>query len=127
MAQPEIRVQGLAEVIRKMRELQPELLDVLKDVNVEVAEVAAGYLRRVAPQKSGALVRSIRTGRTLRSAVVKLGNARQVPYVGPINYGWRAHNIEPNPFIERGKDFALPRVIDLAEERLQELVDRLGG
>lgn len=126
MTGPEITIRGVNELARDLHKFDPDMLEVLKDSNQQVSEHAAGYVRAEAPVRSGALAGTVRVGRTARSAVVKIGSAR-VPYAGPINYGWRAHNIEPNPFIERAKDRALPELAALVERKLRDLADKIHG
>lgn len=123
---PVVTIDGLDALVRNLKRAEPAMLDTLRAINAEIAELAAGYVRDEAPiGPSGKLRDSVRVGRTLKSSVVKIGNARRVPYVGPIAFGWPRHNIKANPFIERAKDKAAPEVEALAIRRFDALLDTL--
>ena len=52
------------------------------------------------PVRSGTLRGTIRVLATQQRVRLAAGYKR-VPYAGPIHFGWRAHNIAANPFLER--------------------------
>jgi len=70
----------------------------------------------------------VRTGR-LRSSGIVLDGAIEfpVPYAAPIHWGWRAHNIQPNPFLTQGIAASQDRWSAAYEDSLQVGLDRVQG
>ena len=84
-------------------------LDDMRSVHGEAASVVAERARALAPKVSGALADSIRVEAADGGATVLAGDSF-VPYAGPIHYGWRERNIEPQPFMTDALDDAGPDV-----------------
>ena len=70
----------------------------------------------------------VRTGR-LRASGIALGGVIEfpVPYAAPIHWGWRAHNIQPNPFLTQGISASQDRWSAAYEKDLQADLDRIHG
>lgn len=108
------RVDGLYQVVGALIAIGLEVDD-LKSAFSSIADTGAQLAARYAPRRTGALAADIRGNRAKSKAVVTAGRV-SVPYAGPINYGWAAHGIEPNGFMQRAdadmRPFALKRLED---------------
>ncbi|WP_311209379.1 MULTISPECIES: hypothetical protein [unclassified Aeromicrobium] len=119
MATAGARVVGLRETIRALERYGVEaqdLKDVMERIGTNVVRVAHGRVR----VKSGALDNSIRASKTKNKAVVRAGGAR-VRYAGVQNYGWPAHGIAGDLFLNKAADDTLAETIALMEEGLRDL------
>lgn len=118
-----IEVEGGPELRRAFRKLGDRAND-LKDVHRDAAELVADRAEQLAPRLSGALADSIRVEARKTGAAVRAGGTRLVPYAGPIHYGWRIRNIEPQPFLTDAASERRSDVLELYEKRVGELVRR---
>lgn len=107
-----VRIIGLNAVVRALLELGLEVDD-LKDAFADIAASGARQVAAYAPKLTGTLAGDVRGNRARSSAHVAAGRA-SVPYAGPINYGWAAHNIEASGFMQKADkgwgDYALRRL-----------------
>jgi len=70
----------------------------------------------------------VRTGRLRSSGIVTEGAVTfPVPYAAPIHWGWRARNIQANPFLTEGVEASQPRWTAAYENELQSDLDRING
>lgn len=100
MAQPvTITVEGADEVASTMREAAEHLAD-LSDAHKEAASIFVEASRPIAPHRTGRLASATEPAWTKDSA----GFTNDEPYFGPIHYGWPAHNIEAQPFVDEATD-----------------------
>lgn len=105
-----IRVEGLAQLRTKLKALDGGLDGLLKSVNLEAANLVKDAAKARAPKRTGRLAASIRASGTKTQAVVRVGGS-QIPYAGPIHFGWAKHNIKPQPFLFDALDDRRPEVI----------------
>ena len=119
-----IRIEGLSAVTRALLELGLEVED-LKSAFADIAAEGARQAALYAPKRTGTLAGDIRGNRARSSAHVTAGRV-SVPYAGPINYGWAAHNIEPSGFMQKADkgwgDYALRRL----EQEINRQIARRG-
>lgn len=127
-----LRVEGLTPLVRQLIALGLDVDD-LKDAFAELAKrgerIAAGY----APVGSaasrdphpGQLKSDIRGNRARSRAVVTAGRAN-VPYAGPINYGWPAHHISGAGFMQKVDDEWGPFGALFLERSISDLIRRRG-
>lgn len=118
------RVEGLTGVTRALTALGLDVEDfreAFSRISQQAAQVAAGF----APKRTGRLAGDVRGSQTKNRAVVTAGRA-SVPYAGPINYGWRAHNIEPAHFMQKTDEVMRPRAVDLLEQGANAAIRRRG-
>ncbi len=102
------------------REAPKELRGGLKDANKAAAELVRDEARRIVPQRTGALKRSITAQASASSGRVKAGSAKRVPYGAPVHFGWptrpnkgrrwRGGPIAPNPFLYEAQDARVDQV-----------------
>lgn len=119
---PLIQVEGAREVRTAMRRMD-DRLDGMKDVHQDAAEPVASEARELVPVRSGALRASIRTDRRANGANVLAGK-RPVPYAGPIHFGWRGRNIEPQPFLYDAADRRAGEVRERYQRGVDDLIAR---
>src|SRR4051812_26718726 len=104
-----VRITGLSAVVRTLLELGLEVDD-LKDAFADIAAAGARQVALYAPKLDGTLAGDVRGNRARSKSVVTAGRV-SVPYAGPINYGWAAHNISPSGFMQKADkgwgDYAL--------------------
>lgn len=119
-----IRVEGLNRVVRALLEIGVEVDD-LKEAFSSIADHGARLAASFAPKLSGRLAGDVRGNRARSKAVITAGRA-SLPYAGPINYGWRAHNIEPSGFMQRADQALQPYSLQLLETEINEAIARRG-
>lgn len=94
-----VRVENLTSTIRQLEALGVDVED-LKDAMAKIADYAAGIIKAHTPVgPTGRLQGDVRGNRAKSKAVVTAGRT-SVPYAGPINYGWPAHNIGAAYFMQ---------------------------
>ena len=120
----EIHITGVKEFVAKARKAgDRDSLAAVKAGNKEGAEIVAKEAKVLVPKRSGKLGRSIRANASIKRGVVAAGRA-SLPYAGPIHFGWKAHNITPQPFIY---DAADKRVGDVVAAYESQIVHRVVG
>ena len=122
-----VKIEGLSAVQRDLRKLGGDL-DLVKGeflaTNKKVAEIVIEGSKRFVPVQSGALAESIRQASTKKSAKVRVGTPTQVPYAGPIHFGWPKRRIKPQSFIYDAIDGRRNEVAQLYAQRLTEIQNR---
>lgn len=121
----QIDVVGLKELVKDLKDAEPELLEEIKAANKEAADAVADGARFTVPRKTGKLRDSIRASGTARAGIVRAGKAK-VPYAGPIHFGWPAHNIKPQPFFYEALDKRIGEVLEAYETRIKRVLDAIG-
>ena len=119
-----VRIDGLNRVVRALLEIGLEVDD-LKDAFSAIAEEGARLASRYAPRLSGDLAGDVRGNRARSKAVISAGRT-SVPYAGPINYGWRAHNIAPSGFMQRADAQWQPYALRRLEPEINTQIAPLG-
>jgi hypothetical protein len=88
-------VTGADRVASTMKAAGRDIGD-LTDANKAAGDIIAAGARVIAPRLTGALARATQ-GAGERDAA---GITNMEPYFGPIHYGWPAHNIAAQPFVD---------------------------
>lgn len=123
MAGPGIRVVGVERAVRTMQAAEARCDDLTREAP-EAGQILEDSIRAEEPVKSGRMRAGTRRRRATRGVdTVEV----DVVYAGVINYGWPGHNIEANPFGERGMAAAEPRMADELEHGLQRVLDDVRG
>ena len=123
MARPTVEIEGLNKLLRALEKLDDEAKQSFKDVGGRVGRLVAEQGREEVPVRSGALQRTIRAANTGRGAKVRAGSAK-VPYAGPIHFGWRSRNIEPNNFLYRAVNKKVDVALDMYLEEVHKIWNR---
>lgn len=118
-----VQVEGAKELRRALKKMGDDLKD-LKSLHAAAAKPVLERSRELVPRVSGTLGRSIRISGSTAGASIRAGK-RAVPYAGPIHFGWRRRNIEPQPFLYDALDQRRQEVFDTYNGRIEELVRRL--
>ena len=118
-----VQIEGLNKLLRALEKLDDEAKQSFKDAGLKVGKFVAEKARGEAPVRSGRLQRTIRPVATGRGAKVRVGSAR-VPYAGPIHFGWRKRNIEPNKFLYRAVDKSVDEALDMYLKEIYTIWNR---
>lgn len=118
---PAIKIEGLAALSRDLKKVSADLPKKLQAVSKDAAEIVATEGRILAPKRSGRLAGMIKAGATAKGADVRING---LVYAGPVHFGWRKHNIEPNPFLYDALDKRRDEVFDKFEDGLSAFIDR---
>jgi hypothetical protein len=117
-----VEVEGGPELRRAFRKLDDRAAD-LKPANRAAAELVEREAETLVPRLTGRLARSIRSTASKRVGSVLAGRS-MVPYAGPIHFGWRARNIEPQPFLYDALDNRRDDVVDRYRAAVDTMVRR---
>lgn len=125
-AQPVLQVQG-ARTLRKTLKAAGLSVADLKAAHKAAAEVVAHEAHPHAPHRTGRLDRSTRTAGTQTAALVRAGNNTTVPYGAAIHWGWPAHHIRANPWIQDAAERTEPAWSGLYLSALDAIVQTIEG
>ena len=123
MAASTVEIEGLNKLLRALEKLDDEANQSFKDVGGRVGQLVAQQAREEVPVRSGRLRGSIRHVNTARGAKVRSGS-KKIPYAGPIHFGWRKRNIEPNQFLYRAVDKKVDVALDMYLEEVHKIWNR---
>lgn len=119
-----VKIEGLSAVQRDLRGLRDDI-DLVKTeflaTNRKVAEIVIEGSKKFVTVLSGALAASMRNASTKKAAKVRAGDKNDVPYAGPIHFGWPARRIKPQPFVYDAVDRRRSEIASTYERRLAEL------
>lgn len=116
-----IEVTGLRELSKSCKAISKDLNKELLAVGKESAALVAETGRALAPKLSGTLAGKVKPGSTAKGAYVAV---RGLVYGPPIHWGWKRHNIAPNPFLYHALDARADEVIERYERQVTGLIDR---
>lgn len=119
-----VKVIGLTAVVRALIAVGLEVDD-LKDAFSHIADEGARLAARYAPKRTGTLAGDTRGNRARSSAHVAAGRV-SVPHAGPINYGWRAHNITASGFMQKADKAWQPYSLRRLEQEINRQIARRG-
>jgi hypothetical protein len=117
-----IEVEGGPQLRRALKKFDARLGD-LSAIHRDVGELVAAEAETLVPVDTGRLRDTIHSTRGKASASVLAGRSL-VPYAGPIHFGWRARNIEPQPFLYDALDRRRDDVLDRYNDGIGDLVRR---
>lgn len=118
-----IRVDGARQLRANLRRAGDDLGD-LRDAHAAAARIVVGGT--IAPSRTGTLAGSVRGSGTKTASIVRAGSKR-VPYAGPIHWGWRRRNIEPQPFLTTAAAATEPRWVGLFVEAMNDALAKVRG
>lgn len=120
-----IRLEGARELRASLKDAGDDLAD-FKAAHAEAAEVVQTVAVGLVPVRTGALRASIRSTGSATAGVVRAGSAR-VPYAAAIHYGWPRRGIKPHPFITEAAKRETPRVVDVIEQHITRILNKIKG
>lgn len=115
-----VRVYGEERTARAFRSMSLKV----KDLSAAWDRIGARIKSTAVPLTpvlSGALVKTLRTGRSKSQAIVRAGGMGLEDYAGVQNYGWPGHNIAAKHFLNR----ALVANEEYAEQEVMSEVERI--
>ena len=119
---PGIEVEGGPQLRRAFKKLGDRASD-LTQLHGDIGEIVEETAAELVPVASGRLRDSIRHTKRKTGATVLAGR-RSVPYAGPIHFGWRARNIEPQPFLYDALDSRRDELAKRYADGIGDLVER---
>ena len=122
-AKGSFEIDGLNKLLRALEKLDEGAKDSFKEAGLKVGEFVAKRARGEAPVLTGRLQGTIRPVATRRGAKIRAGSAR-VPYAGPIHFGWRKRNIEPNKFLYRAVDKSTNEAVEMYLKEIYTIWNR---
>jgi hypothetical protein len=117
-----IKFEGQRRLARQLKTLDADAPKAMRALQLESAKLVAADTKQRSPRRSGKLAKSVRAGASKFSAFVRVGSAT-VPYAGPIIYGWRAHNITPNPFPYQALEANREKIVAMHAVGINRLVE----
>lgn len=128
-----IKIQGLAEFRRQLRQVSPEAARELRQVHGEAADLVVGWARPRVPYRTGRAARSVRSTSTQTASKVTGGGAR-TPYYPWVDFGGRVGRrrsvvrsfLPGGRFIYPGYDARRDQVQDRLGEGVVRVVRSLG-
>lgn len=120
---PSVEVEGAKELRRALKHMQGDLKDLTR-VHKTAGQAVLDEAREIVPRVSGVLGRSIRVRASTSKASILAGKS-SVPYAGPIHFGWRRRNIEPQPFLYDALDRRRQEVVDVYQDEVGRLVRKV--
>jgi hypothetical protein len=119
---PAIELEGGPQLRRALGRFDDRLGD-MSTLHRDLGEMVAGAAHSLVPRLSGLLGETIRAAKSKRSAAVTAGGRRAI-YGPPIHFGWRARNIEPQPFLYDALDERRGEVLDRYSDAVDGMVRR---
>lgn len=131
----QVKVDGLDQLRRQVRQINPDLGRELRATNKSVAEMVVQAALPNVPVRSGRLRRSVKATATQKAAYGKAGTPARVPYAAAIHWGEgagnvgggasrRNRNIQGRPFLWDAADRTINRAVAEYEDAIQDLLDR---
>lgn len=117
-------VTGVSAVVRDLQAIGVQVED-LKDAFSEIAELGARVAAANVDSDTGRLARDVRGNRAKSKAVITAGRA-SLPYAGVQNYGWPAHNIEPQGFMQKADRTLRPLALKMLEREINHQIRKRG-
>ena len=118
-----------AKLQKALKEVGPEMVAELKEGNKALGEIVGDRARQLVPVRSGALQKTIKAAKAAGGAKVNAGTpslTSKVPYAGPIHFGWRARDIDPNPVLYAALDERRDEVVAAYEKQTADLLKKAG-
>ena len=118
-----IEVEGAPQLRKAFKKLGGRSRD-LSAIHGDIAEDVADKAESLAPHVSGGLRDSIKGTKSASRARVQAGGRGMEPYAGPIHFGWRARNIEPQPFLYDALDDRRGAIAKRYADGIGDLVEK---
>lgn len=126
-ARPRVEIEGLKDIQKKLRDLDPMLAKELKDVNLSVADMVADIARARVPSVSGKARSTVKAKGEQRYAVIRAGG-RKAPYYPWLDFGGARGDEQKRsrPFVQSGR-YIYPTVGQQRNKIVREYVTMLGA
>lgn len=118
-----VQLVGASRLRRTLKAAGDDLQD-LKQAHAAAAQLAAGRARAIAPRgRTGRLAGSIRPTATGTVAMISATAA----HAGVINYGWPAHGISSQPFMNQAAQDTEPHWLPIYLKALDRALSTIKG
>jgi phage gpG-like protein len=123
-----VRIEGLAELRRDLRKMQPDTLKEMRGELKAAAAIVAVASRPLAAHRSGALAASFRPGTAGNTAFVR----SRLPYAAVHEFGGTIRpkgapiTIKPHPAPTRALEAAADRIVDSIGDGIERVAGRNG-
>lgn len=126
VAKPSVEIEGLKDIQKKLRDLDPALAKELKDVNLSVADMVADIARAKVPSDSGTARSTVKAKAQQRYAYIRAGG-RKAPYYPWLDFGGKVgrERTTERDFIKQGR-YIYPTVGQYHQKIVREYVLMLG-
>ena len=118
-----VEVEGGPQIRRAFKKLGDRAED-LTPIHSEIGEIVEDRAVDLVPVVTGRLRETIRSKATKTRARIEAGGRSIPPYAGPIHFGWRARNIEPQPFLYDALDDRRRQVAETYSDGVADMVKR---
>lgn len=97
-----VEIENIAEFRRNLRKASSETKKTVRDYDKKIAGEVAQFTPEYAPERTGRLKRSLKSGADSNGGFVSVGTGLRTPYVPIVHWGWPARNIPRSGFLIRG-------------------------
>lgn len=125
-------VEGLSSLTRKLKAFDADAGKLVRQLNLAAAEEVATVARALAPigdqpsdEHPGQLLLSVKATATQSVGYVQAGGP-DIPYAGPVHFGWEAHGITPHKFLVAASHRSEPAVVRQYQFGLDALLHKTG-
>lgn len=118
----DVRLKGATEFRAAIRRAEKDMADLREPLQRSATEVA-NDARALAPRVTGRLAASLVATATRERAQV----SSQLVYAPVIHYGWRGHNIEPQPFLTTALAVNEREIVNRFDREAEHAVDLMAG
>lgn len=95
----------------------------LSSAHASAAAIFAAQARATAPRLTGALANATQAASSKEGA----GIANELPYFGPIHYGWPQRNIAAQPYVDEAVADTQSEWLDVYQHAAQAAADSVKG
>jgi len=113
-----VRVEGLSKTVRALSAAGADTQD-MKELMHSLGMLVVSAANP--PSLTGTLTGTLRAGRGKTKAVVRAGGAR-APYAGVIEYGWPAHNISAQHYLQSALQAERGDILDALDKGLDDIL-----
>jgi hypothetical protein len=117
-----VTITGATTVASTMRQAGRALGD-MTQANQSAADIFTALARVRAPHLTGALANATQAAASKDAA----GIANDLPYYGPIHYGWPEHNIEAQPYVDEAVAESQDQWLAVYEQAVEDACDMVRG
>lgn len=128
----DVKISGLNEAVAGLKAMGAD--KELSKLNLEIGKRIVVEAKTLVPIKTGHLLGSIRSVKSVKGVTVKAGNNSNIPYANPQNWGWfydrknmQAKNIKPTQFMNKGAAKVIPWIKEHYIQELLKVYERFAG
>lgn len=116
-----VEIQGIKRLLRDAERVGVAAED-LKELTYRLATPIAALAKTLAPHETGRLASGIKSSRSKRKVMVRVGSAKRLPYAG-VNHWGRDGSSGPR-WLSQAEETLRPRTFAGIGEGIKELLDK---